>query len=456
MDAQLPKMAFKGNKGAIIASKRKQSAKPKQSITVRRVVGRDYPEDIDRTQSRQWWLRINIPNQEIYLRLLEYVQESLENRKVSRIIVSGREIGTRPDIGSFEKSHVHIWVSFESNASMQQVEDFFGINAFMVWDRDFWMKKRTGKMDIKLWNYIIKEETKIDLNEIVSYKYPEPNKPIKEWQERYLPEVTQTIEVKTEVKQDQMDTKKKNQDEIASIVIKLAMEQKFEEIKTTYPAYYMNKKGVIESFRAQIPGLKPPSIHVWFYGSPECGKSLFVETFFPRLYKKNPNTMYWQQFQQDYHRSILLSDLDTECILNGSMTWNTLKTAADEGGFCIEQKYGGGATAQGQLIITSNHSISQLMTSTKPFEQATLEAAIKRRYFEIDFEKLKEKLNLELVSPEERMKSKREAKRLYDQGLRTPQSIHESNLKLWIIHDQTKLDHFLDYLQCLVPEPYLP
>ena len=197
--------------------------------------------------------------------------------------------------------------------------------------------------------------------------------------------------------------------------------------------------------------------HVWFYGDPGCGKSLFVATFMPGAYAKDPISKFWQGYNNLEHDFILMSDLDAEIVNNGSLNWNFLKAVVDPGGFNADVKYSGGMRVQGVVVITSNYSIGNLMTITNPAEHFQLERAIRRRYIEFKFEELLPKLELELKPKAVLDELKTERNNYIDEVGRhlTEEERREFDRRLWTIKSQYKIDHFIRFLQGKELNPFL-
>ena len=442
---------------AISAKKRNKGRAPD---SIRSTTRKAMPTDADQSPARQWWVRINLPTDQAFEQLLRTLRNNIDTRNVIKLLVSGREIGDNAARGSFEKCHVHVYVYFESVANMTQAKTFCGIHSLMSWDKDYYIRKRVpSEKDDGLWGYITKERTKINNNERISFKYPESELCNEEWKEKYLPKVIKLEKAKSEptpVKKE----KKLTQDEIASQVMKMARAQQFEEIEEKFPMFYMRHKATIHSFQRQVEASGDECNHIWFYGDPGCGKSMFVSTFLPNVYNKDTTSTYWQGYNNLQHEYIQLPDIDVESMIGvkGSIGWNFLKCVVDPGGYNANVKYGGGMRIQGSVIITSNSSIGGLMTKTNPADHETLEIAIRRRYHEFKFEDLLKELNLELKDVNT-LKQLRLERNLYIEQINRPLTIdekHEFDLKLWIIHDQSKLDHFIRFIKAKELGPYLP
>lgn len=452
-------MAYSKNLREFYAVSAKKRNKGRAPDSIRPTTRKAMPTDGDQSPARQWWIRLNIPTTEAFEQLLRTLRTNVNTRHVIKLLVSGREIGDKPTRGSFEKCHVHIYIYFESVANMAQANAFCGIHSLMNWDKDYYTRKRIpSEKDDGLWNYITKERTKINDNERISFKYPESELSNLEWKEKYLPKVFKLEKAKSEpipVKKE----KKLSNDEIALIAMEMAGQNKLKEFADKFPMFYMRNRANIHSFTYQTEATGDNCNHMWFYGEPGCGKSMFVSTFLSNVYSKDPTTPYWQGYNNLVHEYIQIPDLDVESMTGskGTIGWNFLKCIVDPGGYCINVKYGGGDRIQGSVIITSNYHIGEMMTKTNPVEHFQLERAIRRRYNEFKFEDLLKELNLELKDKPtlDRLRLERN---LYIEQINRPLTLeekHEFDLKLWIIHDQAKLDHFIRFIKAKELEPFL-
>ena len=187
---------------------------------------------------------------------------------------------------------------------------------------------------------------------------------------------------------------------------------------------------------------------------------MFVSTFLTNVYNKDPTSTYWQGYNNLVHEYIQIPDLDVESMTGqkGTIGWNFLKCIVDPGGYNANVKYGGGMRIQGSVIITSNYPIGEMMTRTNPAEHYQLERAIRRRYNEFKFEDLLKELNLELKD-DDTLKQLRLERNRYIEQINRPLTLeekHEFDLKLWIIHDQAKLDHFIRFIKAKEMDPFYP
>lgn len=451
-------MAYSRNLREFYAISAKQRSKGRAPDSIRPTTRDAMPTNVDQSPARQWWIRLNVPTTEAFEQLLRTLRDNLNSRNVVKLLVSGREIGDNANRGSFEKCHVHIYVYFESVANMTQAKNFCGIHCLMRWDKDYYIRKRIPiEKDDGLWGYITKERTKINDNERISFKYPESELCNEEWKAKYLPKVVKLEKAKS----DPVPVKKTQRsywDQIAAIAMDMAKQNKLEEFAAEYPLFYLRNKATIHSFTFQTEATGDDCNHIWFYGEPGCGKSMFVSTFLTNVYSKDPTTTFWQGYNNLVHEYIQIPDLDVESMTGskGTIGWNFLKCVVDPGGYCINVKYGGGDRIQGSVIVTSNYPIGELMTKTNPADHFQLERAIRRRYNEFKFEYLLKELDLELKD-KPTLDQLRLERNLYIQEINRPLTIeekHEFDLNLWIIRDQAKLDHFIRFIKAKELEPF--
>lgn len=96
----------------------------------------------------------------------------------------------------------------------------------------------------------------------------------------------------------------------------------------------------------------------WIYGSSGTGKSASIEKIYgyDKLYPKNLTEVYWNGYDNDYHDSVWIDELDTSDALKTIGGVEILKQLADRYPFKVRMMYGNGESLvrPKRTIITSN------------------------------------------------------------------------------------------------------
>jgi len=145
--------------------------------------------------------------------------------------------------------------------------------------------------------------------------------------------------------------------QIAAEVLKLAKENKIDEIQERFPAVYMRQRKVIHDIASEHEVWSPTGrrVCIWLYSKQyfQIGKSTFLATHFPYTRKKN----YWHpQFQSDFweryrgEETVIFDDLDATTPWLGS----TLKRITSDTPLIVNQKFGSCLPMPKNIIVTSN------------------------------------------------------------------------------------------------------
>lgn len=129
--------------------------------------------------------------------------------------------------------------------------------------------------------------------------------------------------------------------------------------------YYNTCKRIRKDFQPPVQSLEDVC-GIWIYGPPGTGKSHWARENYPNAYIKAQNK-WWDGFDPDRHDSVILDDLDSECL------GHYLKIWTDKYAFNAETKGGVIFVRPTKVIITSNFTIEQL------FERVQIAQAITRR-----------------------------------------------------------------------------
>jgi len=151
--------------------------------------------------------------------------------------------------------------------------------------------------------------------------------------------------------------------------IKLAEENKLEEIKEQDPAGYVrmlrNLKQIRTDAMAQVEIIRDDN--QWFCGPPETGKSRKAHADYPNAYWKEPNK-WWDGYQGQ--ETVIIDDLEQDA----AYMLHFIKRWADRYPVSGETKGGVIPLTHKRLVITSNYTPEEIWTNQQS------QVAVRRRF----------------------------------------------------------------------------
>lgn len=208
-------------------------------------------------------------------------------------------------------------------------------------------------------------------------------------------------------------TKGTNASEKQKDIFRLAKAQKWDELMDTYPLEFVRQGMQLKAlFKLQTlydeSGFEQDE-HLWIYGPPGLGKTAIVDYLWPKHYRMDATSPYFQQYQpdQEEHQVVHIEEMDH---MSFKQIGRKLKEFCDPKGFNYSVKYGGGSMGRAKrVVITSNYNIRECLdTSVRGNDQ--LYSALTRvgRYRQVHISDFLVEHGLQLVSQQDRERLRRE------------------------------------------------
>ncbi|KAF0688482.1 Aste57867_19908 [Aphanomyces stellatus] len=304
-------------------------------------------------EDRQWDARFNVPTDDDVVNLVTRVMEMGASGKYKYLLVSGVEVGTRPQNGDYRLRHVHMCIITYNKISKGAI-----LKAL-----DF--KEGQGY-------YLSPQFSKEDTSKLSLYEHGE------------LPRDVGVKRTGPPVMRTDMEKKMKTDDICREIkrLLELGTKDAKEEAFTKYPRMYITYGEKIKALLLQRadrtfdPRMDP---HLYVMGPPGSGKTSLMSLIYPGAYKKDLSSRFWDLYDPDSHTHTILEDLDMDNV--EKLTVQFLKTISDEAGFPIDQKYKTPQLARTTVLVTSQYSIDQLINPENTSDCEGSKRALKPRFF---------------------------------------------------------------------------
>jgi hypothetical protein len=271
--------------------------------------------------------------------------------------VSGVEIGKNPKLGSFQKRHVHIALCLANYTSVRSVITKLRLKEF----DGYYCAARNKRLPIDGWrNYHYKMDTKV-----------EPKKAflvcIGSWPREYR---KKTEEQKISEHKADSDKKRKMWDRRKH----LAKMNMMDEMDEEFPGFQYSTAGryMIMQCRRQMIDEKTRVLdkldNYIIWGPSGTGKSSSVAYLYPKCYKKQKGTQYWDRYDKynKDHEIVWIDEMSKETLetLTGKQKggFDFLKELADRYPVCVDEKYRQAELIRPKkLIITMNSHPTTLL-----------------------------------------------------------------------------------------------
>lgn len=373
---------------------------------------------------RQWDARFNVQTEEYLESLVNSIKQDYERSRLRYILISGVEIGTRPQHDDYRTRHVHVAAIFHNRVSKAAILKNWGV----VEGNGYYLVPRDRSLPYSGWReHHIKRFSKVDENSLILFEAGEL--PLDEGKRR-------KVAVGEEEKKGKMDANLKT---IKELLEADKDTEAFDRFPRTFLQYGEKIKSMICQKRDFFKDKRHPNI--WLYGFPGTGKTQILNYVYPAYYKKNLTNRFFDLYDQKIHSHIMLEDLDHEAVERLGV--NFLKTICDQAGFPIDQvsilqkipnelelllytyltphdgwmlflyirsqKYKTPQLIQAPCLVTSNFTIPEILNNLD--NNAGLEdnkRALLRRFYHVPIYKLLELLGLKMIPKWDRIKLDKE------------------------------------------------
>lgn len=342
------------------------------------------------TQDRQWDARLNVQTDEYLESVLKNIKSDHERGRLKYILVSGVEIGTKPQHDDYQVRHVHVAAIFHNRVSKAAILKNWGI----LEGNGYYLVPRNRDLPYGGWrNHHTKEFSKVDSNSLILFEEGE------------LPQ-----DEKKRKRVECSDEEKKGKLDGNLLIIKQLLEENkekdaFERFPRTYLQYGEKIKTMLTQRRDFFQQKRHPNI--WLHGYAGTGKTQVLNFIYPNYYKKNISNRFFDLFDPKIHTHIMCEDVDYDCVERLGI--NFFKTICDQAGFPIDQKYKTPQLIQATCLVTSNFTIPQILSNldnTCGVEEN--KAALLRRFYHVPIYKFLQLLGLKLIPQFDRIKLNKE------------------------------------------------
>lgn len=328
---------------------------------------------------RQWDARFNVPTDEDLSTLLDNIKAADKAGKFQYVLVSGVEIGTRPFQTDHLMRHVHCAFVFANRVSKSSVLKTTGHKI----GNSYYLVPRDRNQSVEGWiAHHKKEDTKINDTLVLH--------------ENGLPPANKPGAQAAVVKRSPEEKKRKLDDiirEMKDMIEEGREKEAFSKFPRNYLTYGEKIKAMVSQRRQFFKTNGHP--HIWLTGYPGSGKSAILQVIYPDYYNKDLNNRFFDLFKPDEHTHTLLQDVDHETI--NKLGVQFFKTACDEAGFPIDQKYKTPQPIRTTVLVSSNFTIEQVVPEDMPGRSDNI-VALRRRFWEVDINNLLRLLGLKLIS----------------------------------------------------------
>jgi hypothetical protein len=343
-----------------------------------------------KTEDRQWDARFNVQTEQDLANLISATEAMVLDGKLKYVLIGGVEIGTRPTQDDYQVRHVHMAIILHNRMSKASLLKHLGI----VQGNGYYLVPRNRELPYQGWrDHHIKEFTKVNPEECILMEAGELPKDVKE-KKAIVPS---------------SEEKKRKLDEILIEMKDLIGQDKCDEAFKKFPRNYLTYgekiKAMITQKRDFFGDKRHPNI--WLYGYAGTGKTALFNFIYPKYYKKNLCNKFFDLFDPKVHTHIMLEDLDHQAVERLGI--NFLKTICDEAGFPIDQKYKTPQLIAATCLVTSNFSITEIMSQQENTVGLHKNLpAMSRRFYHVRIDELLRLLQLKLIPKWDRIKLQKE------------------------------------------------
>ncbi|KAG9416295.1 hypothetical protein AC1031_000690 [Aphanomyces cochlioides] len=321
---------------------------------------------------RQWDCRFNINSEDYLMMLVAAIEEHYAEGKIRYVLVSGIEVGTKPQHTDYQVEHVHVALILHDLMTAMAILKKWGINLSL----GYYLKPRNRSLPYKGWrDHHLKEFSKKDPTALMTLERGTLPEDLKRSGTALRSEAEKRMKV----------------DDVIREMRTLIEAGKEDEAFKTYPRNFLmygeKLKSMVNQRKKTFFG-KHIDPHIWLFGQPDLANR------------------FWDLYNESQFSHVILEDLDSVVIDKLGVQW--LKTICDEAGFAIDQKYKTPQLTRATSLVSSNQTINQLidgLDETKCIEDT--KRAIRRRFFQLRVDDLYRILGIALIPEYERKQLKR-------------------------------------------------
>ena len=337
-------------------------------------------------EDRQWDARFNVQADGDLEQLLAGINEGIGRGQLKYCLVGGVEVGTRSYQNDYGIRHVHVAAIFHNRTSKRAILKNWNIKE----GNGYYLVPRNRDLPYSGWKkHHTKEFSKVDQEKCVLLEFGE------------LP-----VDLKRTRVEASEEEKKRKIDDILIEMKEMYEKGEDDECFKKFPKHSLMYGEKLKSTLKQrrIEACNEGNPHLWVTGYPGTGKTAVLAYIYPKNYKKNLYSRFFDLYDPKEHTHVMLEDLDHEAVEKLSI--NFIKTLCDEAGFSIDQKYKTPQLARTTVLVTSNFTIREIVPETNGFHKNL--AAICRRFWQTQIYELLRLLRLKLVPKETRAQLKKE------------------------------------------------
>lgn len=343
-----------------------------------------------KTEDRQWDARFNVQTDQDLDNLVAQTKAMVELGRFKYVLISGIEVGTRPNQDDYQVRHVHMCMILHNRMSKAAILK----NLAIVQGNGYYLVPRNRELPYQGWrDHHVKEFSKLDPEKTIVYEFGELPKDIKE---------KKVIVASNEEKKRKLD---EILIEMKGMISEGNEDEAFKKFPRNYLTYGEKIKAMVHQKRDFFKDKRHP--HVWVYGYAGTGKTALLSFIYPDYYKKNLCNRFFDLFDPKVHTHVMLEDLDHQAV--EKLGINFIKTICDEAGFPIDQKYKTPQLVSTTCLVTSNFSIGDIMSQQENIVgiQQNLPAML-RRFYHVRIDELLRLLQLKLIPKWDRIKLQKE------------------------------------------------
>lgn len=305
-------------------------------------------------RSDQWDIRINLASTRHHEELVEICKRLFNNGLARYIHITSIEIGDNPSLPQFREQHCHIALVLHNHTTKQSI-----IKKFAIYKTSWYIEPRDKTKSIDGWiAYHSKPRTKLDPD--VPFMFQAGTLPGKR---RGPKEVAESKEETKKFKYDQWERRKY-----------LMRNMLWEQLDVEFPGFVYSsagqsmKRDVLKQSNIGCKVLDGPLKNFIIWGPSGTGKSSSIALLYPRCYKKQKGSQYWDGYDKNDpdHKTVWIDECSKETLktLTGKQDggFEFLKELADRFPVTVDEKYTKGFKIRPErIIITMNEHPTSLL-----------------------------------------------------------------------------------------------